>query len=173
MRTLCIVPEKEDALLSAIYDGLVASPKERIFYTPNDPRAFTRLCENVRSDDVVVGFSLAARWIAERNFECLGYILLGFPFHEKGTPRSYLGKASLLTSTKPTLVLQGERDPYGSASAIKRACAAQNNVKVRAIPNGNHRFLPKKNSGFEHSDNIRKVIAHIEDFLSALKASAK
>ena len=52
-----------------------------------------------------------------------GVVALSFPLHPPGKPeRSRI--AELLTPTVPVLVIQGDRDPFGSADEVRAAVAA-------------------------------------------------
>src|ERR1700683_2872759 len=74
-----------------------------------------------------------------------GLVCLGFPFHPVGKPDKlrveHLGKIKT-----PTLIVQGERDPFGSREEVAgyKLSAA---VRIEWLVDGDHSFKPRKSSG--------------------------
>jgi predicted alpha/beta-hydrolase family hydrolase len=80
-----------------------------------------------------------------------GLVCLGYPFHPVGKPES-LRVEHLKAIQTPTLILQGERDPFGNREAVagyKRSPA----VEVVWLPDGDHSFKPRKSSGRTEEQN--------------------
>jgi predicted alpha/beta-hydrolase family hydrolase len=68
-------------------------------------------------------------------------IALAFPLHPPGRPDKDRG-AEARGAERPLLVVQGERDPFGTATEVALAVPG---ATVRAIPAADHGFaVPKK-----------------------------
>jgi predicted alpha/beta-hydrolase family hydrolase len=95
-----------------------------------------------------------------------GLICLGYPFHPVGKP-DRLRVEHLRAITTPTLIVQGERDPFGSQEEVagyKLSVA----VQVAWAADGDHRFKPRKTSGRTEQENWETALGKIVTFLEAL-----
>ena len=84
-----------------------------------------------------------------------GCICLGYPFHPPGKPEK-LRTEHLLTQKKPTLILQGTRDPFGKPDEIA-SYELSEQVQVSYLESGEHSFKPIKSSGFTQQELIEKA----------------
>jgi predicted alpha/beta-hydrolase family hydrolase len=67
-------------------------------------------------------------------------VALGYPLHPPGKP-DQLRVAHLAAIRVPLLVVQGERDPFGSGDEVRRAVAdAGGHATVVDVPHGGHGF---------------------------------
>ncbi len=92
-----------------------------------------------------------------------GVIALGFPFHPPKNIDKYRGK-HLETLRVPTLILQGERDNFGT----KVECASyllSDSVSISYLPDGDHSFKPRVKSGFTIDANLNQATKTIELFI--------
>lgn len=93
-----------------------------------------------------------------------GVMCLGFPFHPPGKPENYKGE-HLVNITKPTLILQGERDTFGTKEECQ-SFAFSDAIHVDFIPDGDHSLKPRVKSGFTEQGNralaVSKMMAFIE-----------
>ncbi len=80
-----------------------------------------------------------------------GCLCLGYPFHPPGKPQQ-LRTAHLTALASPTLILQGERDPFGRREEVETYPLSAK-VAVAWIPDGDHSFKPTRASGREEADN--------------------
>ena len=92
-----------------------------------------------------------------------GCVCLGYPFHPPGKPDK-LRTEHLKTTGVPTLILQGERDPFGNAEEVV-AYDLSKNVLLRNVPDGDHSFQPRKSSTATQESNLNLVIESIADFI--------
>jgi predicted alpha/beta-hydrolase family hydrolase len=96
-----------------------------------------------------------------------GLVCLGYPFHPVGKPDQlrveHLGK-----SKTPTLILQGERDPFGSKEEVAKYKLSRA-VRVVWLGDGEHSFKPRKSSGRTEQENWEGALDAIEAFLDKLK----
>jgi predicted alpha/beta-hydrolase family hydrolase len=66
-----------------------------------------------------------------------GVVCLGFPLHPPGRPeKSRLDE--LLTPEAPVLVVQGERDTFGSAALVRQETDGHPNIRVVEVPEADH-----------------------------------
>lgn len=83
---------------------------------------------------------------------CAGVVCLGYPAHPPGKPDS-LRIAALETAAVPTLIVQGERDPFGRRDEMAgRQWSEQ--VEWCWADDGDHDLKPRKASGRTHEDNL-------------------
>ncbi|MEJ1157095.1 alpha/beta fold hydrolase [Prosthecomicrobium sp. N25] len=95
----------------------------------------------------------------------VGVACLGYPFHPPGQPDA-LRLAPLREARLPVLVLQGERDEFGTyaeAGAIGLPAA----VRLVAVEDGSHDFGPRGQSPATLKGNIRAAAAEIAAFAGA------
>ncbi|WP_299071778.1 alpha/beta family hydrolase [uncultured Paraglaciecola sp.] len=97
-----------------------------------------------------------------------GCICMGYPFHPPAKPEK-LRTGDLLTINKPVLILQGERDTFGTRAEIDTYSLSQQ-VQLRYLADGDHSFKPRKASGYSLDDNLTTAIDSTVDFIhSAIK----
>lgn len=92
-----------------------------------------------------------------------GLICLGYPFHPTGKPNQ-LRIEHLKTIRTPTLILQGERDPFGSRDEVAGYQLSQQ-VALHWLTDGDHSLVPRKSSGRTQQQNWDEAIGAIRDFL--------
>ncbi|MEQ8603320.1 MAG: dienelactone hydrolase family protein [Marivibrio sp.] len=84
-------------------------------------------------------------------------VCFGYPFHPPGKP-DRLRTAHLETIRTPTLICQGERDPFGRRAEVE-AYALSGAVELFWAPDGDHDLKPRKASGLTHADALDRVSA--------------
>jgi predicted alpha/beta-hydrolase family hydrolase len=89
---------------------------------------------------LIVGGRSAGARVACRTAASVGavaIVCLAFPLHPPGRPdKSRLSE--LLTTEVPVLVLQGERDTFGSAATLASEVGARRGIRVMAVPGADH-----------------------------------
>lgn len=95
-------------------------------------------------------------------------VCLGYPFHPPGSPQK-LRTAHLATLRTPTLIVQGERDPFGGRDEVAGYALARA-IEVAWLPDGDHGFAPRKSSGRSEGDNLDAAIARVASFLATTLA---
>ena len=98
--------------------------------------------------------------------EVRGLICLGYPFHPPGNPQN-LRVEHLSAMRTPTLILQGERDPFGTPPEVSRYDLAPA-IRVEWIADGDHSFKPRKSSGRTERQNWQDAIDRVAAFLATL-----
>lgn len=98
----------------------------------------------------------------------LGVVAMGYPLHPPGKP-DQLRVAHLPGIRVPVLVLQGERDPFGSPSDVaEHAHRVGAALEVVAVPGG-HGFEVPKRSGTQRDVQVR-VADQVRAWLDRLLA---
>ena len=92
-----------------------------------------------------------------------GCLCLGYPFHPPGKPLT-LRTEHLAILRAPTLILQGERDPFGKREEVE-SYALSPQVQVKWIASGDHSFKPTKASGLSEAQNWATAVGLVDSFL--------
>ncbi len=95
-----------------------------------------------------------------------GLICLGYPFHPPGRPEK-LRTAHLADLKTPTLICQGERDPFGTADDVAAYTLSQS-IRLHWAPDGDHGLKPRKKSGHTETQNVADTVTAIETFMTTL-----
>jgi len=91
-----------------------------------------------------------------------GLVCLGYPFHPPGKPEQ-LRTAHLETLTAPALIVQGERDPFGSRPEVE-AMSLSRAIAFHWAPDGDHDLGPRGGSGFTRKGNLAAAADAIAAF---------
>jgi uncharacterized protein len=81
-----------------------------------------------------------------------GLICLGYPFHPPDKPEN-LRTAHLEKLACPTLIAQGERDPFGSRVEVE-SYRLSPDIKIEWAGDGDHDLGPRGGSGFTRASNL-------------------
>ncbi len=96
-----------------------------------------------------------------------GLVCLGYPFQAPGRPADADRIRHLAAIETPTLILQGTRDPFGTAEQVP-AFDLSPAIGVHWLEDGDHGFKPRKSSGRTERQNWDDGIAAIAGFLAGL-----
>jgi len=113
-----------------------------------------------------LGGRMASALAAEDGARAL--VCLGYPFHPPGRPET-LRTAHLEDLATPTLIVQGERDPFGGRDEVAgyRLSPA---IRIAWCPDGDHDLVPRKASGRSAEDNWDLAAEAVAQFLAGLGA---
>ncbi len=92
-------------------------------------------------------------------------VVFGYPFHPPGRPQQ-LRTAHLATLRTPCLILQGERDPFGTRAEFG-AVSPGPAVTIGWLADGDHGLVPRARSGRTATQNLQQAIAEASAFLAA------
>lgn len=92
-----------------------------------------------------------------------GICCFGYPFHPTGKPEADWRLAPLEEAKRPVLILQGDRDPFGSKAELD-AVALPEHVSLTYLEDGNHDFGPRGKSPATLDGNIRAAAAAAATF---------
>lgn len=81
-----------------------------------------------------------------------GLVCLGYPFHPPHTPTT-MRTAHLIGLKCPALIVQGERDPFGTRAEIE-ALTLSDAIRFAWSPDGDHDLGPRGASGFTRKGNL-------------------
>ena len=98
--------------------------------------------------------------------EVAGLVCLGYPFHPPNTPER-LRVAHLETLTCPTLIVQGERDPFGTRAEVE-ALTLPSAIRIAWARDGDHDFGPRGGSGTTRRENLEAAADAVAGFLKGL-----
>lgn len=95
-----------------------------------------------------------------------GGCCLGYPFHPPGRPDK-LRTEHLEDLATPTLIVQGERDTFGTREEVD-AYDLSEAIELAWMPDGDHSFKPRKKSGYTMEQNLEACVESIVQFVAAL-----
>ena len=122
----------------------------------------------------LAGKSMGGRMAAELygqggdEMNAAGLLILGYPFHPPAKPDSWRGEVLKQIKT-PTLLLQGERDTFGTCAELADFPFSPH-VSVHWLTDGDHGFKPRKASGVSEQENLQQAADHIRCFIAATLA---
>ncbi len=96
-----------------------------------------------------------------------GLVCLGYPFHPPGRPDK-LRTEHLATLRTPTLICQGDRDPFGTRDEVP-GFGLSKAIAVHWSPDGDHGLKPRKKSGFTEDGNMTDAVTAIAKFMHNLQ----
>ena len=95
-----------------------------------------------------------------------GLVCLGYPFHPPGRPEK-VRTEHLAALKTPTLICQGERDPFGTKEDVA-AYNLSKKIKLHWAPDGDHGLKPRKKSGHTENENLDAAVSAIASFIGKL-----
>jgi hypothetical protein len=98
--------------------------------------------------------------------EIAGLVCLGYPFHPPGKP-DQLRTEHLEDLRCPTLVVQGDRDPFGKRTEVEKI-ALSHKIAFAWVSDGDHDFGPRGRSGFTRNGNLAAAADAVAAFVANL-----
>jgi predicted alpha/beta-hydrolase family hydrolase len=126
-----------------------------------------RVIESVKAKSLFIGGKSMGGRIASLiadEAEVAGLVCLGYPFHPTGKP-DQLRVEHLKTIQTPTLIVQGERDPFGTREEVV-GYKLSRKVQVHWLRDGDHSFKPRKSSGRTEEGNLAEGVDVVAGFVS-------
>ncbi|EMN4467457.1 dienelactone hydrolase family protein [Aeromonas hydrophila] len=120
----------------------------------------------------LAGKSMGGRMAAEfyqdgeDEMNAAGLLILGYPFHPPANPDRWRGDVLKQIKT-PTLLLQGERDTFGTRAELADFPFSPA-VSVHWLTDGDHGFKPRKSSGVSEQENLRQAAGQIKNFIATI-----
>lgn len=117
---------------------------------------------------VIGGKSMGGRMasMVADELEVRGLVCLGYPFHAPGRPEKPR-IAHLQSLRTPALIVQGTRDPFGSAEEVG-GYGLRSSIRVRWLGDGNHDLEPRASSGRTRSQNWAEAMDAVSEFVKGL-----
>jgi predicted alpha/beta-hydrolase family hydrolase len=97
-----------------------------------------------------------------------GLVCLGYPFHPPGQPEK-LRTAHLEHLRCPALIVQGERDPFGTRPEVE-AFRLSPAIRIAWMGDGDHDLGPRGGSGFTRAGNLAAAADAVAAFAESLPA---
>lgn len=94
-----------------------------------------------------------------------GLVCLGYPFHAPKTPDK-LRTAHLVEMTSPALIVQGDRDPFGTRAEVE-AMSLSTQIAFQWAPDGDHDLGPRGASGYTRRGNLEAAADAVVAFMSS------
>lgn len=94
-----------------------------------------------------------------------GLLLLGYPFHPPGKPQQ-LRTEHLQTLRTPALIIQGERDAFGTREEVATYDLAKS-IRLEWISDGDHSLRPRARSRTTEERNLATAVALSVSFIQA------
>ena len=98
-------------------------------------------------------------------YPCAGVIAAGYPFHPPKKPES-LRTGHFSHLSVPMLILQGERDPFGTHEEVARY-ALPDSLRIHWLTDGDHDFKPRRRSGVNQQVLIDEAAIVAASFVRA------
>lgn len=95
-----------------------------------------------------------------------GLVCLGYPFHPPGKPER-LRTAHLAALRCPALIVQGERDPFGTHAEVE-AYELAPGTRLHWASDGDHDLGPRGRSGFTRAGNLAAAADTVAAFADSL-----
>ncbi|MBO0406871.1 alpha/beta fold hydrolase [Aeromonas hydrophila] len=120
----------------------------------------------------LAGKSMGGRMAAELyqdgedEMDAAGLLILGYPFHPPANRDRWRGDVLKQIKT-PTLLLQGERDTFGTRAELADFSFSPA-VSVHWLTDGDHGFKPRKSSGVSEQENLRQAAGQIKNFIATI-----
>lgn len=109
--------------------------------------------------------SLAAQSLFERG-RIAGLACLSYPFHPPKQPQA-LRTRHLMTLTCPTLIVQGERDPFGGREEVA-GYGLPGSISILWMTDGDHDLAPRKSAGATREGNLDQAARAVAGFARSL-----
>ncbi|HUT48309.1 MAG TPA: alpha/beta family hydrolase [Alphaproteobacteria bacterium] len=137
-------------------------------------QSWREMIDRLGRDRLVVGgksmggriASMVAAALQAEGAPVRGVVCLGYPFHPPGKPER-LRTEHLETIKTPTLILQGERDPFGRREEVEGYTLSKA-VRLHWLPDGDHGLKPRKASGHSEAENLTDAVTALARFVAAL-----
>jgi len=97
-----------------------------------------------------------------------GICCYGYPFHPTGRPEADWRLAPLEEAKRPVLILQGDRDPFGSKAELDEMSLPEH-VTLTYLEDGNHDFGPRGKSPATLDGNIGLAAKATAKFAASLE----
>lgn len=98
-----------------------------------------------------------------QGIDALGAIVFGYPFHPPGKPEK-LRTEHLESMDKPVLILQGQRDTFGTQEEVL-GYDLSGKVETVFLTDGDHSLKPRKASGLTQQQHIASAVEHTVSFI--------
>ncbi|HEV8316403.1 MAG TPA: alpha/beta fold hydrolase [Vicinamibacterales bacterium] len=115
-----------------------------------------------------LGGRMATHLAAEGLADLQGVVLLGYPLHPPGKPEQPR-VGHLPRITVPVLILQGERDAFGTPDEVRPAFASLGaRATLHVVDGGDHSLRVPRSAGVSQQDVYKGVLDAIADWVQSV-----
>ena len=127
--------------------------------------AWRKVVAETGNDVFIGGKSMGGRMasMVADELSVRGLVCLGYPFHPPGAPQKLRTK-HLETLKTRTLIVQGERDPFGMRDEVTKYKLSKS-IRIEWLEDGDHSFKPRKSSGFTEQEHLRCAADAVAEFV--------
>jgi len=127
--------------------------------------AWRKVVAETGNDVFIGGKSMGGRMasMVADELSVSGLVCLGYPFHPPGAPEKTRTK-HLETLKTRTLIVQGERDPFGTRDDVAHYKLSKA-IRIAWLADGDHSFKPRKSSGFSEKDHLASAADTVSAFM--------
>jgi len=127
--------------------------------------AWRKVVEETGNDVFIGGKSMGGRMasMVADELSVAGLVCLGYPFHPPGAPEKLRTKHLEKLKTR-TLIVQGERDPFGTRDDVAQYKLSKA-IRFHWLADGDHSFKPRKSSGFSEKDHLASAADTVAAFV--------
>jgi predicted alpha/beta-hydrolase family hydrolase len=117
---------------------------------------------------VIGGRSLGGRVasLLLEHVDALALVAFNYPFHPPRRPE-VTRTAHLERLSKPALIVQGERDSFGTPNDVETYQLSAS-ISIRWMPDGDHAFVPRRRSERTWAANLREASEAATEFIRAV-----
>ena len=154
LRTGMVIPANQRKILKQCFSEVIMHCIEK---------------ERCQSKYIIIGGKTMGARIASMvadEHKVAGVICLGYPFHPLKKPKHFR-IYHLKTIQTPTLICQGERDPFGTREEVEQRTLS-NSVKFHWLARCDNNFKPGRLSDRTHDENMDDAIHACNGFISDL-----
>lgn len=121
--------------------------------------------EHVKGPLVLAGKSMGGRvaTMVADELAPRGVAVFGYPFHPPDKPQN-LRTAHLAGLRTPTLILQGERDEFGTRAEVA-TYALSPQIEIVWFADGDHSLTPRQSSGCTAARHLATAIERLRQFV--------
>src|SRR3954463_6476384 len=127
--------------------------------------AWRKIVAETGNDVFIGGKSMGGRMasMVADELSVRGLICLGYPFHPPGAPQKLRTK-HLETLQTRALIVQGERDPFGTREDVTKYKLSKS-IRVEWLEDGDHSFKPRKAYGFTEQEHLQRAADTVAKFV--------
>jgi len=127
--------------------------------------AWRKVIAETGNDVFIGGKSMGGRMasMVADELSVRGLVCLGYPFHPPGAPEKVRTRHLAALKT-PTLIIQGERDPFGTRDDVAGYTLSKS-IRIEWLEDGDHSFKPRKSSGFTEAAHLQKAADAVAKFV--------
>lgn len=122
---------------------------------------------------LIVGGRSAGARVACRTaaaVDATAVVSLAFPLHPPGNPAT-TRVAELLLPDTPVLVVQGDRDTFGTAATVMAEVAGRKDIRVVGLPGADHGMKVLKSSPVDARGVAALIVRAVGDFINEVVTS--